>query len=685
MTVKSWEKEIYQVQLDNEKFVLARLKTAYKGAIQEAKEKLAYLATKEQTQSVIYQKQYQESLLTQLETVYNKMNKNMYQDIDSYLKDCYEDSFLSTMYGLHKQGIPLIFPIQQEEATRMAGRTGDGIKLSDKLYQNTGKTARTARDVITRGLASGASYADIARNLERASETTLNQAYRIARTEGHRVQNEVNFNTLRKAKDSGADVVKQWDSTLDSRTRPHHAQLDGQIREIDEPFEVAGRSVLYPGGFGVASEDINCRCAVLQRAKWALDKDELQTMKDRAAYYGLDKTKDFKEFKAKYVKANEQQAKIQKLTTNLAKQQQQLNKIDNKTYSGIWKDDVKVSDYKYKKGSIQAKRDYFKDQIAKLTGVDDAKVKTFQKYLDDLDEFEKLGSKYEKISDKIAKIQGDLKKLMPTQKKSAADLFTQERKDAAYWFTNANGSTKAADKVLRDKCGDVWQNASKSERTSIWDYTSGSGSFNRPLSGFQKPYYEGGSGWEPKYYKGINNVWIDYEDSGDAIRKMTDIINKSDYDFDIWLQRGCGTNAIESFLNLPSGSLYKMSETDLQQFVGTNNRIYSFVSTSVSKGNGFTGDVIMNIYAPEGTKMMYAEPFSAFGGGNGLNWDGKSQQSYFGGESEMILQRGASYTITKIEKSHGKIYIDLEVHPEDGYDLIQQDPAEWTGAKDKFK
>ena len=302
MIVKSWEKEIYQVQLDNEKFVLARLKKAYKESIQGAKEKVAYLATKKQTQSVIYQKQYQEALVKQLEDVYSKFSKNASSDIDEYLKDCYEDGFLTTMYGLHKQGIPLIFPIQQEEATQMAARTGDGVKLSDKLYENTGKTARAARDVITRGFANGASFAQIAKNLEKVSETTFNQAYRIARTEGHRVQNEVAFKTLRQAKDSGADVVKQWDSTLDGRTRPHHAQLDGQIREIDEPFEVAGRSVQYPGGFGVAAEDINCRCAVLQRAKWALDEDELQTLKDRAEFFGLDKKDDFKAFKKKYLK-----------------------------------------------------------------------------------------------------------------------------------------------------------------------------------------------------------------------------------------------------------------------------------------------------------------------------------------------------------------------------------------------
>ena len=80
---------------------------------------------------------------------------------------------------------------------------------------------------------------------------------------------------------------------------------------------------------------------------------------------------------------------------------------------------------------------------------------------------------------------------------------------------------------------------------------------------------------------------------------------------------------------------------------------------------------------------MYAEPFSHYGKGGGLNWDGKSKQHSFGGESEIIIQRGASYTITKIEKTGGKIYVDMEVHPEKGYDLMQQDPNDWKGSKKK--
>ena len=58
---------------------------------------------------------------------------------------------------------------------------------------------------------------------------------------------------------------------------------------------------MYTSNFGIPSLDINCRCAVLQRAIWALNQYELETLKERAKYYGLNKSKDFEEFKNKYL------------------------------------------------------------------------------------------------------------------------------------------------------------------------------------------------------------------------------------------------------------------------------------------------------------------------------------------------------------------------------------------------
>ena len=39
----------------------------------------------------------------------------------------------------------------------------------------------------------------------------------------------------------------------------------------------------------------------MQRAKWALDQKELDRLKERASFYGLDKRKSFDEFNKKYI------------------------------------------------------------------------------------------------------------------------------------------------------------------------------------------------------------------------------------------------------------------------------------------------------------------------------------------------------------------------------------------------
>ena len=97
--------------------------------------------------------------------------------------------------------------------------------------------------------------------------------------------------------------MKQWDASLDGATRKIHRDLDGQIREIDEPFEMRGKKAMYPGRFNDPKMDCNCRCVALTRARSALDEKELDTLRKRAEFFGLDKTEDFEDFKRKYLKA----------------------------------------------------------------------------------------------------------------------------------------------------------------------------------------------------------------------------------------------------------------------------------------------------------------------------------------------------------------------------------------------
>ena len=165
------------------------------------------------------------------------------------------------------------------------------------------KLKKTITQEISRGIASGLPYRDIARNIGNVSGAPLSRAKTIARTEGHRIQQASSRDAQYAARAKGADILKQWDAALDGRTRDSHRRADGEIRELDEKFS---NGLRYPGDpNGAAAEVVNCRCTSNARARWALDDEELETLKERSEYFGLDKTKNFEEYKRKFLKAAE--------------------------------------------------------------------------------------------------------------------------------------------------------------------------------------------------------------------------------------------------------------------------------------------------------------------------------------------------------------------------------------------
>lgn len=101
------------------------------------------------------------------------------------------------------------------------------------------------------------------------------------------------------------------------RTRESHRRVDGEIRELDEKFS---NGLMFPGDpNGSAAEVVNCRCTSNTRARWALDEAELQTLKERAEYFGLDKTKNFEEYREKYLTAADRMAAKSKYDNDWSK------------------------------------------------------------------------------------------------------------------------------------------------------------------------------------------------------------------------------------------------------------------------------------------------------------------------------------------------------------------------------
>lgn len=304
--MRNYEREIIQAQLGGEKAVLRSLEKEYRAALEQINEKIKLLQSDELTQSRVYQIQYQQALKGQIEAILEKLHGDEYSTIQQYLSDSYSEGFLGAMYSVHKQGIPVIIPIDKNAAVKAVLTDS---KLSAPLYEALGldikAMKRSIRAEISRGIASGMSYADIARNLQNATKAPIDRAKTIVRTEGHRIQQESAEDARQEARKKGADVVKQWDATLDGATRATHRNLDGQIKETDEPFAYGGKKAMYPGAFGDPAEDCNCRCVALTRARWALDEEELATLKERAAFFELDKQDSFEDFKKKYLKAAE--------------------------------------------------------------------------------------------------------------------------------------------------------------------------------------------------------------------------------------------------------------------------------------------------------------------------------------------------------------------------------------------
>lgn len=301
------QKEIQQSFLDNEKAVLKKLEANYQDAIFEINDKIEKLMARDDAnlQNVIYQVEYQKALKKQVEGILESLHSNEFTTVSEYLTKAYEDGFIGTMYDMQGQGIPIVVPIDQKQVVIAIQHE---TKLSEGLYTALGKdTSRLSKQIaaeISRGISNAATYGEIARNIASFSNIPKNNAARIARTEAHRIQNKATADAQWKAKEKGADVVKQWDSTLDGRTRDSHRKLDGQIRELDEPFEVNGMTAMQPGDFGDPAEDCNCRCALLQRARWALGNDFTKWDQESGGIVEI-KAKDYNSFKMKYAKESE--------------------------------------------------------------------------------------------------------------------------------------------------------------------------------------------------------------------------------------------------------------------------------------------------------------------------------------------------------------------------------------------
>ena len=300
------QKQVQQSLLNSEIDVLNALEKSYQKALNDINGVIAKLLARKDTenlQAIIYQLKYQRLLKSEIEGFLNALHTQNYQLIDDYLKDSYITAHIGTLFDLQGQGVPLILPLDQEQ---MISAITLNSKLSEPLYNSLGYDVEHLKinvvSEISRGIAQRLTYAEMARNLSAKTKLPMKRTFNIARTEGHRIQQEATYNLQIKAVQKGAKIFKQWDSTLDRKTRPTHRELDGQIIGVNDYFHSSGGGkALYPGGFGDPKEDCNCRCCLVQVAEWELSDDAFTKMNgETGGLQHFESIDDYNKFKKKF-------------------------------------------------------------------------------------------------------------------------------------------------------------------------------------------------------------------------------------------------------------------------------------------------------------------------------------------------------------------------------------------------
>lgn len=185
---------------------------------------------------------------------YNGVGEDIASQVKGYTFDLVDASTVRTL--------------ATKDETLLPYKTVDGRK---DVRWNT----KAVNNEVLQGILQGESIPDISRRLSSVTQMNLASAVRNARTSTTAAENRGRMDSYHRAEKMGIKIVKVWMAANDGRTRDAHLELDGQEREIDEPFEVDIEirkgvffhdKIMYPGDPNADPANVyNCRCTMITR------------------------------------------------------------------------------------------------------------------------------------------------------------------------------------------------------------------------------------------------------------------------------------------------------------------------------------------------------------------------------------------------------------------------------------
>jgi SPP1 gp7 family putative phage head morphogenesis protein len=173
--------------------------------------------------------------------------------------------------ALNKLGIRIAFHLKDSALIKELKERG--AEITGAISESTLEDFR--RVLYVSYMEEGISPYEVKKRIEGMfKETYRNRAMAIARTETGIASSMAQHKTY----EENMIEKKEWLATMDDKTRESHAEANGQVVPIDEPFQVGDAELMHPlDPSGPPEEICNCRCDELPVIEQKITADEAWT------------------------------------------------------------------------------------------------------------------------------------------------------------------------------------------------------------------------------------------------------------------------------------------------------------------------------------------------------------------------------------------------------------------------
>lgn len=263
-----------------------------------------------------------------LEEVEKKVN-DITPEIKHLIRDTVEKTYTATYDGLveavkktaaGKMDVTGLKGCTPEVMRKAVENPISKLTLDDRLEKHRKEIVYDIKKNISIGLMNGDGYATMANRIKQSVNGDYKKAVRITRTETHRVrqagewESSMETDKALQSSSSGMRIQKTWKTMKDERVRPasryktqkgwkngkpgkyDHKSMEGVSCWVDEKFKLpSGATTQYPGGSGVAGEDINCRCYLSYHLQKVENNDRMKKRAVKSEKEFAEVTKEMKD------------------------------------------------------------------------------------------------------------------------------------------------------------------------------------------------------------------------------------------------------------------------------------------------------------------------------------------------------------------------------------------------------